>query len=232
MHRSLRLAPVLSAPILSVLILSVLAIGLSGCERSAITGSSAPLAKSSADIPIEEGVTSAKAVFAGGCFWCTEAAFEQIAGVVSVVSGYAGGSADDATYEAVRAGDTDHAESIEVTYDPSVRTYGELLQVFFTAHDPTQLNYQGPDHGRQYRSTIFFASDAEKSVAEEYIKELNASGAFTAPIATTLEPLREFYPAEEYHQDFVKRNPNHPYVRAWSVPKATKVREHYPEWLR
>ena len=174
----------------------------------------------------------ARVVLAGGCFWCTEVAFEQIEGVTNVVSGYAGGTKEDANYEAVGAGRTDHAEAIEVTYDPSVRTLGELLSVFFTAHDPTELNRQGPDVGRQYRSAIFHAGDEEKKIAEAYIKQLDDAGAFDEKIATTLEPLEAFYPAEAYHQDFVRRNPEHPYVLRWSVPKAMKVKKSYPDWIK
>lgn len=171
---------------------------------------------------------SRTAVFAGGCFWCTEAVFEQLEGVTNVVSGYAGGTADDANYEVVSAGQTKHAEVIQITYDPAAIQYGKLLQVFFdTAHDPTQLNAQGPDRGTQYRSAIFYQSDAEKEYAQAYINKLDEAGVFDKPIATTLEPLDAFYPAEQYHQDFVKLNPNHGYVRAQAIPKVEKTRKGY-----
>ena len=169
-------------------------------------------------------------VVAGGCFWCTEAVFEQLAGVKQVVSGYSGGTAADADYESVSAGVTDHAESVKITYDPSVISYGQLLNVFFaTAHDPTQKDRQGPDVGRQYRSAIFYASEEEKQLAAEYIAQLDAEGVYPGPIVTTLEPLQEFYPAEEYHQDYAKKHPYNFYVRRWSLPKVRKTHEHFPD---
>ena len=175
------------------------------------------------DVPRSRESGEARAVFGGGCFWCTEAVFESLDGVTSVVSGYAGGNPDMANYKAVCTGRSGHAESIEITYDPSKITYGELMRVFFTLHDPTTLNYQKPDRGTQYRSVIFYQNDEEKSLAEAYIKQLNASGKFDTPIVTSLEPLKGFFPAENYHQDFVKKNPDHPYVRRWSVPKLKKL---------
>jgi len=172
-------------------------------------------------------------VLAGGCFWCTEAVFEQLAGVDTVISGYAGGVADDANYQAVIAGSTDHAEAIAITYDPDVITYGQLLRVFFSAaHDPTQLNRQGNDRGRQYRSAVFFNSDEEKAVAQKYIQQLNEAGVFDKPLATTLEPLTQFFPAEAYHQDYAEHNPNQPYVVAAALPKINKVRHAFPDWLK
>ena len=170
------------------------------------------------------------AVLAGGCFWCTEAVFEQLDGVTDVVSGYAGGTADSAQYKQVAAGRTDHAEAIQITFDPSRITYGQLLKVFFTvAHDPTQLNRQGPDSGRQYRSAIFYADEQEKQVAESYIQQLEQAKVYTKPIVTTLEPLDEFYPAETYHQDYVKHNPDQPYVVYNALPKVKKLREHFAD---
>jgi peptide-methionine (S)-S-oxide reductase len=168
------------------------------------------------------------AVFAGGCFWCTEAVFEELAGVDKVVSGYAGGTAQTAKYEVVSAGKTDHAEVIEITYDPSKISYGQLLKVFFgAAHDPTQLNKQGPDWGRQYRSAIFYAGDEEKKVAEAYIKQLDAAGILGKPIVTVMTSLEKFYPAEGYHQDFVRKNPSHRYVVVNAIPKIQKVRRDF-----
>jgi len=169
-------------------------------------------------------------VFAGGCFWCTEAVFEQLDGVTSVVSGYAGGTKDTADYRAVSSGQTRHAEVIQVTYEPSRITYGQLLKVFFTiAHDPTQLNRQGPDSGTQYRSAIFYQSEDEKRVAQSYIDQLTAAKLFAKPIVTTLEPLDAFYPAEDDHQDYVKHNPANPYVVHHALPKVEKLRQKYPD---
>jgi methionine-S-sulfoxide reductase len=174
----------------------------------------------------------AKAVVAGGCFWCTEAVFEEIEGVVAVVSGYAGGNAREANYRAVSSGQTKHAEVIEITYNPAQLDYETLLEVFFDAHDPTQKNRQGPDVGTQYRSAIFYANDAEKETAEKVIDRLNGSKKFKKPIATTLEKLEKFYPAEEYHQDYSARNPFDPYVRQSSTPKVVKVRKQHSKLLK
>ena len=175
---------------------------------------------------------TATAVLAGGCFWCTEAAFEQLAGVSDVTSGYAGGSAAAANYQAVCGGDTGHAEVIRVTYDPQRISYEQLLDVFFDAHDPTQLNRQGNDVGTQYRSAIFYADEAQKQAAEAKISELSTSGKFPRPIVTTLEPLVEFFPAEDYHQDYARQNPEQPYIQAVSVPKVCKVREKHAGLVR
>ena len=173
------------------------------------------------------------AVFAGGCFWCTEAVFEQIAGVSTVISGYAGGDKKSAHYEVVSSGRTDHAESIQITFDPSRISYGQLLKIFFSvAHDPTQLNQQGPDHGRQYRSAIFYMNAEQKRVAEAYIKQLDEAKVFHAPIVTQVTELKAFYPAEEYHQDFVKRNPDHPYVVVNAIPKIQKVKKEFPALVK
>jgi peptide-methionine (S)-S-oxide reductase len=173
------------------------------------------------------------AVFAGGCFWCTEAVFEQLKGIKKVVSGYAGGTAKSAQYEIVSAGKTDHAESIQITFDPAKITYGQLLKVFFSvAHDPTQLNRQGPDYGRQYRSAVFYANEDQKRVAEAYIKQLNDAKLFGKPIVTEVVKLNGFYPAEEYHQDFVQRHPDHPYVMANALPKIDKTRKTFPELVK
>ncbi len=172
------------------------------------------------------------AIFAGGCFWCTEGAFLQFKGVTAVLSGYAGDTRENATYDKVCSHLTKHAEAIKITYDPTVVTYAQLLQIFFLAHDPTTLDRQGNDEGHQYRSAIFYQSDEEKQVAEAYIKQLNDAKAFPSKIVTTLEPLNGFYPAEAYHQNFVALNPNQGYVRACALPKMAKVREAYKDWLK
>jgi peptide methionine sulfoxide reductase msrA/msrB len=175
---------------------------------------------------------TATAVFAGGCFWCTEAAFEQLEGVLDVTSGYAGGSKETADYEAVCSGRTGHAEAIRVTYDSRRISYDRLLDVFFDAHDPTQLNRQGADVGTQYRSGIFYANDEEKRTAEAKIKQLSDSKKFPGPIVTKLESLVEFFPAEDYHQDYARNNPLQPYIRGHAIPKACKIREKHPALIR
>jgi peptide-methionine (S)-S-oxide reductase len=167
----------------------------------------------------------ATAVFAGGCFWCVEAVFEELDGVLDAVSGYAGGSKETANYEAVSSGTTGHAEAVQIAYDPSRIDYRKLLEVHFATHDPTTLNRQGNDEGPQYRSAIFYADDEEKRVAEKYIAELMRARVFDRPIVTTLEPLRAFYPAETYHQNYVCMNPRAGYVRAVALPKVDKVRK-------
>jgi methionine-S-sulfoxide reductase len=177
-------------------------------------------------------MTTKTATLAGGCFWCTEAAFEQLEGVLDVTSGYIGGAAETANYRAVCGGDTGHAEAIRITYDPSKISYETLLDVFFDAHDPTQLNRQGNDIGTQYRSAIFYSSDEEKRIAEAKIRALNESKHFPRPIVTKLEPLGAFYPAEDYHQDYARLNPDQPYIQAVSVPKACKVREKHAALIR
>jgi peptide methionine sulfoxide reductase msrA/msrB len=176
---------------------------------------------------------SAQAVFAGGCFWCTEAAFEQIKGVKDVESGYAGGSAETANYEAVCRGDTGHAECIRISYDPSQVTYEQLLDIFFdAAHDPTTLNRQGADVGTQYRSAIFYADEKQKAAAEKAIATRNAARKGKDPIVTTVEPLKAFYVAEGYHQNYAKANPNQPYIRGVSDPKVEKVQKKFPEKIK
>jgi methionine-S-sulfoxide reductase len=175
---------------------------------------------------------SQTAILAGGCFWCTEAAFEQLRGVLDVTSGYAGGSRETANYRAVCGGDTGHAEAIRITYDPAEISYDQLLNVFFDAHDPTQLNRQGADAGTQYRSAIFYSSEDEKRAALAKIAALNAAKKFPRPIVTALEPLVEFFPAEEYHQDYARLNPNQPYIQGVSLPKACKVREKHANLIR
>ena len=178
-----------------------------------------------------ESETLATAVLAGGCFWCTEAAFEQLEGVLDVQSGYCGGARETANYRRVCSGDTGHAEAIRITYDPRRISYEKLLDVFFDAHDPTQLNRQGNDAGTQYRSAIFYADENQKRAAEEKIKKLGAARAFSRPIVTTLEPVEEFYPAEEYHQDYARHNPDQPYIQFHALPKVCKVREKHPELI-
>ena len=174
-----------------------------------------------------------KAVLAGGCFWGVEAVFDQLRGVSNVVSGFSGGAAATAHYEIVSTGMTGHAESVEITYDPSQISYRQLLQVYFTvAHDPTQLDYQGPDHGSQYRSAIFYANDDQKRVAEATIRELTAKHVYAAPIVTKVVPLTAFYPAEDYHQHFIQKNPNYPYVVYNDLPKLKELHKRYATLLK
>ncbi|MCL4795983.1 MAG: peptide-methionine (S)-S-oxide reductase MsrA [Bryobacteraceae bacterium] len=174
-----------------------------------------------------------KAVLGGGCFWCTEVVYQHVEGVTKVVSGYSGGSKQTANYRAVSGGDTGHAEVIEVTYDPKKVTYGELLRVFFeVAHDPTQLNRQGPDVGTHYRSVIFYANEEQKQIAEAYIRQLTGAQAFKKKIVTEVSQLKAFYPAEGYHQDYVNQNPFNPYVRVNALPKVDKLKKACPRLVR
>jgi peptide-methionine (S)-S-oxide reductase len=173
-----------------------------------------------------------KATFGGGCFWCTEAVFQRLKGVRSVVSGYSGGSVKDPTYHEVCSGSTGHAEVIQVTYDPRVISFEGLLEVFWQTHDPTTLNRQGPDFGTQYRSVIFYHSEDQKKLAEKYKRKLDASGAFKAPIVTEIAPFAAFYPAEKYHQNFFANNPNHGYCAALIRPKVEKFTKAFKDKVR
>jgi peptide-methionine (S)-S-oxide reductase len=174
----------------------------------------------------------ATAVFAGGCFWCVEAVFEELEGVIDAVSGYAGGSKETANYEAVCSGETGHAEAVQIVYDPARIDFRKLLDVHFATHDPTTLNRQGNDVGTQYRSAVFYANEDEKRVARDVIDALTKARAFPSPIVTTLEPLREFFPAETYHQNYVCANPRQGYVRAVALPKVEKVRKLFSDDLK
>ncbi|CAN7598215.1 peptide-methionine (S)-S-oxide reductase MsrA [Ensifer sp. ENS07] len=173
------------------------------------------------------------AVFAGGCFWGVQAVFQHVAGVASVTSGYAGGSAATATYEKTETGATGHAEAVEITFDPKQVSYGKLLEIYFSvAHDPTQLGGQGPDSGPQYRSAIFPRDEKQAKVATDYIAQLDASGVFSRPIATTIEDGKTFYPAEAYHQDYVYNNPGQPYVVIYEKPKIGALHRLFPGLYR
>jgi len=170
------------------------------------------------------------AVLAGGCFWGVDAVFKHVKGVSSVVSGYSGGSGATAEYETVSTGSTGHAESVKITYDPSRISYSELLRIFFSvATDPTQLNRQGPDTGTQYRSVIFYADENQKQIALAYIDQINKAKVFSAPIVTQVVPLKAFYPAEEYHQDFLERHPDHPYIVYNDLPKLRELQNQFPD---
>jgi peptide-methionine (S)-S-oxide reductase len=175
----------------------------------------------------------ATAVVAGGCFWGIQAVFQHVKGVITATSGYSGGSANTAEYETVSTGATGHAESVKIVYDPSKVTYGELLRVFFSvAHDPTELNRQGPDSGTQYRSVVFYGNDEQKKIAEAYIAQLDQAGVFKRKIVTQVAPLKAFYPAEAYHQDYATRHPNQPYIAFNDAPKVENLKKTFPElWL-
>jgi peptide-methionine (S)-S-oxide reductase len=176
---------------------------------------------------------SGTAVFAGGCFWGVDAVFKHVRGVSKVVSGYAGGAEDSANYETVSTGTTGHAESVEVTYNPRQVSYDDLLKVFFlVAHDPTELNRQGPDEGNQYRSAIFYANDQQKKMADSYIAQLEQQKVFSQPIVTKVVPLKAFYPAEAYHQDYAERHPDQPYIVFNDLPKLERLEKTFPALYR
>ena len=174
----------------------------------------------------------AKAVFASGCFWCTEAVFERVQGVQDVVSGYAGGMQENPTYKEVSAGQSDQAEAVIVYYDSTTVSYQQLLDIFFHSHDPTQLNRQGPDIGKQYRSGIYYNSEYQKKLANDYFQQLQKSGEFSKPIVTEIKELNKFWPAEKYHQDYYRLNPNDPYIRQVSMPKVKKFEKEYSKYLK
>lgn len=173
-----------------------------------------------------------KAYFASGCFWCVEAIFEEVEGVVEVVSGYAGGTEKDPTYEQVSSGRTSHAEAVEVYYDPTKVDFKTLVKVFFGSHDPTTLNQQGPDRGAQYRSIAFYNDEDERRIIENYIKDLGVNNAFENDIVTEVKPIATFYKAEEYHQDYEKNNPNNPYIQKVSIPRLKRFKAQFPELLK
>lgn len=185
------------------------------------------------DPAVGNGLAAAKgretAVIAGGCFWGIQAVFERLKGVIRSTSGYSGGAANTATYEKVCSGRTGHAESVEIIFDPSQISFGQILKVFFSvAHDPTQLNRQGPDQGTQYRSAIFYTSEDQKRISEAYVKQLDAAKVFGQPIVTQLVPLEAFYPAEDYHQGYMDLHPENMYIVINDYPKVENLRRHYP----
>jgi peptide-methionine (S)-S-oxide reductase len=208
-------------------ILKVLpALALAACMSSSNAG---PLPDPAADIPLSKASGTETAVFAGGCFWGVEAVFESLKGVSKAVSGYSGGKTASPSYEQVSSGMTGHAESVKVTYDPSKVSYGTLLKVFFQiAHDPTELNRQGPDTGTQYRSAIFFSNPGQERVAKAYIAQLDAAKAFRKPIVTEVTPLKAFYDAEGYHQNYLVNNPTQPYIVFNDLPKLAALKKELP----
>lgn len=202
-------------------------LGATGCNAKANPAVAIPAP--AVDAPRASMTAKQTAVFSGGCFWGVQAVFQHVKGVISATSGYSGGSAKTAEYERVSTGETGHAESVEIVYDASQVTYGELLRVFFSvAHDPTQLNRQGPDEGRQYRSAIFYNSDEQKHIAEAYIQQLEAGKIFSRRIVTQVVPLQAFYPAEAYHQNYAALHPNQPYIRFNDAPKVEHLKMQFP----
>jgi peptide-methionine (S)-S-oxide reductase len=194
-----------------------------------VRGGGAPLPNPKVDAPLAQAKGQETAVVAGGCFWGVQGVFQHVRGVLNATSGYSGGPAGAAEYEVVSTGSTGHAESVKITYDPSQISYGQLLQVFFSvAHDPTELNHQGPDYGTQYRSVIFYADQEQKRIAEAYIAQLGAAKAFSGSIVTQVVPLKGFYPAEAYHQNYLERHPDSPYIVINDLPKLTHLREQFP----
>jgi peptide-methionine (S)-S-oxide reductase len=192
-----------------------------------------PLPPAAVDVRATPAAKLDTAVLAGGCFWGVEGVYEHVKGVVDATSGYAGGDAKTAAYEAVGTGATGHAESVRVIYDPAQISYGELLRVFFSVvHDPTQLNRQGPDVGPQYRSAIFYTSEAQRQAATAYIAQLTAAKTFPKKIVTQVVPLKGFYAAEDYHQDFMAKHPDHPYIAYHDIPKVAHLKEMFPQYYR
>lgn len=218
---------VLRPILLSALMLAAIFGGLSALrarERATLVPNPA------VDAPLASAKSQETAVIAGGCFWGIQAVFQHVKGVVSATSGYSGGAAKNAEYELVSTGDTGHAESVKITYDPSQITYGQLLRIFFSvAHDPTELNRQGPDTGTQYRSVIFYANSDQQRIAAAYIDQLNKAKVFPRPIVTQVVALTAFYPAEAYHQDYAARHPDSPYIMFNDAPKVANLRQQFPD---
>jgi peptide-methionine (S)-S-oxide reductase len=220
-----------SLPNIAAAVVIPIAVVLLGARLSG--GASPALAEAAAAPVLDATLMSAgedTAVFAGGCFWGVEAVYDHVKGVKRAISGYAGGDVVGPSYEQVSTGDTGHAESVEVIYDPSQVSYGKLLQIFFSvAHDPTQLNRQGPDHGTQYRSAIFFRNAQQQQTADSYIKQLTTAKTFSRPIVTQVAKLKAFYPAEEYHQHYLEHNPTQPYIVINDLPKVAALKKQFAD---
>jgi peptide-methionine (S)-S-oxide reductase len=214
--------------IIGLILVLVLAIAFVGKHAFAAAGNSV-LPNPASDASRTAAPGTETAVFAGGCFWGIQAVFQHVQGVKSATSGYAGGSSSTAEYEVVSTGQTGHAESVEVIFDPSQVRYGQLLKVFFSVHDPTQLNHQGADTGTQYRSAIFYTNDEQKRMAEAYVAQLSQAKAFPSRIVTQVAPLKAFYEAESYHQNYATLHPNNPYIAINDAPKVEHLRQRYPE---
>ncbi|MGA2084189.1 MAG: peptide-methionine (S)-S-oxide reductase MsrA [Terracidiphilus sp.] len=210
----------------AILPLLIVTLSSAGCRAAA----KAPIPAAASDAPLAQSPGKQTAVFAGGCFWGTQSVFERVKGVLATTAGYAGGSAETATYAQVTTETTGHAESVRVVYDPSQITYGQLLRVFFSvAHDPTQLNRQGPDVGTSYRSAIFYTSEEQRRISQAYIAQLDAAHVFPKPIVTQVVPLKGFYDAESYHQDYALHNPDNPYIQVCDRPKIEALKQQFPE---
>jgi peptide-methionine (S)-S-oxide reductase len=216
--------------LLSLIALFVVVVAVVGVYTKAKGAGRAPIPAATADDPLAPAPGKQTAVFAGGCFWGTQSVFERVKGVVATTVGYAGGSASTATYDQVTTETTGHAESIKVVYDPSKITYGQLLRIFFSvAHDPTQLNRQGPDVGTSYRSVIFYSNDEQQKISQEYIAQLDGAHVFPGRIVTQVVPLKGFYDAEHYHQHYADNNPNKPYILVCDRPKIEALKAQFPE---
>jgi peptide-methionine (S)-S-oxide reductase len=216
----------LCAAALGALAISAFAVAPSRASEEAVI-----IPAPAADVQAADGIQTA--VIAGGCFWGVQGVYQHVKGVSNAVSGYAGGESSTAQYEVVGSGTTGHAESVSITFDPSVISYGRILQIYFSvAHDPTQLNRQGPDTGTQYRSAIFPTSPEQAKVAKAYVDQLNQAQVFDAAIVTTIEPDRQFYPAEDYHQDFLTLNPLYPYIVINDLPKIENLKTFFPDLYR
>ena len=214
--------------LISSLLAVALAVSLTGCSAHAASRTT-PIPPPNTDASLAQKSGKQTAVFAGGCFWGTQAVFERVKGVLKTTTGYSGGSASTATYDQVSSETTGHAESVEVVFDPSKITYGSLLRIFFSvAHDPTELNRQGPDVGTSYRSVIFYANDEQKRLATAYIAQLDAAHVFPSRIVTQVVPLKGFYRAEDYHQDYALHNPDNPYILICDRPKIAALKEQFP----
>ncbi len=212
----------------TVLSLAVTFVGIIGCNAENRGSTTVP--SPTVDAPLASSRSEQTAVISGGCFWGIQAVFQHVKGVKNVTSGYSGGAANTAEYELVSTGETGHAESVKIVYDPSQITYGQLLRVFFSvAHDPTELNRQGPDEGTQYRSSIFYGSDEQKRIAEAYIAQLDRAKIFSRPIVTQVVPLKAFYPAEAYHQDYAAHHTDNPYIVYNDAPKVAHLRTQFPD---
>ncbi len=217
----------MSARLARSLVLLMLSIGALGCSAHAAPAQPVPVA--AIDAPLAHTPGKQTAVFAGGCFWGTQAVFERVKGVLSTTAGYSGGSATTATYGQVTTETTGHAESVKVVFDPSRLTYGTLLRIFFSVHDPTELNRQGPDVGTSYRSAIFYANNEQRRIAEAYVAQLDAAKVFHKRIVTQVVPLKGFYDAEKYHQDYALKNPNNPYIMVCDRPKIETLKREFPD---
>jgi peptide-methionine (S)-S-oxide reductase len=216
--------------VVSLVALFLVVIAVAVVYTNAKGASRSPIPAATDDVSLAQSPGKETAIFAGGCFWGTQSVFERVKGVVSTAVGYAGGSASTATYDQVTTETTGHAESVKVVYDPAKITYGQLLRIFFSvAHDPTELNRQGPDVGTSYRSAIFYSNDEQKRISEAYIAQLDAAHVFPSRIVTQVTPLKGFYTAEQYHQHYADNNPDNPYILVCDRPKIAALKAQFPE---